>query len=136
MPLPTDARILSTAKEAVAAFDDLNGVHPGFRPAHAKGVILSGVFRPSPEASSLTRAPHATRESTPVTVRCSNFAGIPEIPDNHPQGASPRGCAIRFQLAEHVHTDIVAHSTDGFPVRTGEEFVEFLKALKVSGPEA
>jgi catalase len=36
--------------------------------------------------------------------------------------------AIRFHLAEHTHTDIVAHSTDGFPVHTGEEFLELVRA--------
>jgi catalase len=40
--------------------------------------------------------------------------------------------AIRFQLAEHVHTDIVAHSTDGFPTRTGQEFLELLRAAAAS----
>jgi catalase len=68
-------------------------------------------------------------------VRFSDFAGIPGIPDNHPQ-ASPRGLAIRFYLAEHVHTDIIAHSVDGFPARTAEEFVEFLRAIHESAPDA
>ena len=31
------------------------------------------------------------------------------------------------------HTDIIAHSTPFFPVRTGEEFLEFLHALKAGG---
>jgi catalase len=47
--------------------------------------------------------------------------------------------AVRFHLAAHVHTDIVAHSTDGFPVRTGEEFLAFLRAAAAFGagrPEA
>jgi catalase len=35
--------------------------------------------------------------------------------------------AIRFHLGEHVHTDIIAQSTNGFPARTGEEFLEFLR---------
>lgn len=32
------------------------GVHHGFRPAHAKGLMCVGTFSPSPEASDLTRA--------------------------------------------------------------------------------
>ena len=117
------------------AFDDLNGPHPGFRPAHAKGILLTGKFTPSADAMSLSRAPHLQRSSTPVTVRFSDFAGIPTIPDNDPN-ASPRGIAIRFHLAEHVHTDIIAHSVDGFPARTEEEFIEFLHAAHTSGPNA
>jgi catalase len=98
--------------------------------------MLSGVFQPAAGATALTRAPHVNQESTPVTVRFSNSAGIPQIPDNHPQGASPRGCAIRFHLGDHVHTDIIGHSTDGFPVRTGEDFAEFVNAARTSGPDA
>src|SRR5205823_1172712 len=107
---------------------------PGFRRAHAKGMMCSGVFTPSPEAAKLTRAPHASRPSTPVTVRYSNSTGVPTIPDNDPARSSPRGTAIRFHLAEHDHTDIVAHSINGFPVRTGEEFVEFLRAAAAKSP--
>src|SRR5260221_3012920 len=98
-----------------------------------------GTFSPSPEAAGLTRAPHANRPSTPVTVRYSDSTGVPTIPDNDPARSSPRGMAIRFHLADHVHTDIVAHSTNGFPVRTGEEFLEFLRAAAAFGagkPEA
>ena len=57
---------------------------------------------------------------------------MPAIPDGDPN-ASPRGMAIRFNLAEHVHTDIIAHSVDGFPGRTPEEFLEFLHAVYASG---
>lgn len=57
------------------------------------------------------------------------------IPDNDPN-ARPHGFALRFNLAEHVHTDIIAHSTDGFPTRTGQEFLEFLRAAVASGPAA
>jgi catalase len=66
-------------------------------------------------------------------VRLSDFAGIPTIPDNAAE-ASPRGCAIRFHLGEHSHTDIVAHSVDNFPVRTAEEFGEFLRAVAATTP--
>jgi catalase len=133
MPLPNDEKILALAEDLVHQLDAIFGLHPGFRPVHAKGTMLTGTFRPSPGAASLTRAPHMTRESTPVWVRFSDGTGVPMIPDNDPN-ASPRGCGIRFHLAERVHTDIIAHSTDGFPTRTGEEFLEFLRALASSDP--
>ena len=67
------------AKEVLDAFD-ATGVHPGYRPAHAKGLMCSGTFTPSPEAAKLTHAPHANQPSTPVTVRFSDSTGLPMIP--------------------------------------------------------
>jgi catalase len=135
MPLPSDEKIVQLATDLLAQLDVIFGLHPGFRPAHAKGVMLSGTFAPSREAVSLTCAPHALRASTPVTMRFSNGTGLPLIPDNAPD-ANPRGLATRFHLADHVHTDIVSHSTDGFPVRTGQEFLEFLRAAAAGDPSA
>ena len=136
MPLPNDPKRLAIAEQAIHALDDLNGgVHPGHRPAHAKGSLLAGAFTPTPEAAALSRAPHFHAPSTAVVVRFSDFAGVPAVPDNDPNAASPRGCAIRFQLGEHAHTDIIAHSANGFPVRTAPEFLEFLHAIFTSGPD-
>jgi catalase len=134
MPLPQDERIVALANDLMPQFDQLFGLHPGFRPAHAKGLMLTGTFQPAAQAQSLTRAAHAVRASTPVTVRFSNSTGLPQIPDNVPD-ANPRGLAIRFNLAEHVHTDIVSHSTNGFPTRDGNQFLEFLRAVAASGPD-
>jgi catalase len=120
-------------QQLLDALDALSGPHPGFRPAHAKGAMYSGTFTPSPEAAKLTRAPHAARPSTPVIVRFSDSSGLPAVADNDLQRASPRGVALRFYLADHIHTDIVAHSHNGFPVRTGEEFLEFLRAATAFG---
>ena len=134
MPLPNDERVVALANDLLQVFDQVFGLHPGFRAAHAKGLVLAGTFTPSPGAAALTRAPHVTRPSTKVTVRFSNSTGLPQLPDNAPE-ANPRGLAIRFNLAEHVHTDIVGHSTDGFPVRDGYQFLEFLRAIAASGPD-
>jgi catalase len=137
MPLPTDEKALAFGKDLLGAIDNVfGGPYPGYRAVHSKGALLTGNFAPTSEAASLTRAPHATRSSTPVSVRFSDAAGVPSVPDNDPQGASPRGCAIRFHLADHVHTDIVSHSANGFPTRTAEEFLEFLRAIPASGASA
>jgi len=133
MPLPDDPKLIALSEDLLKQFDAIFGLHPGFRPAHAKGFMLAGTFTPSPDAASLTRAPHIQHESTPVSVRFSNSTGVPLVPDNDPN-ANPRGMAVRFHLAERVHTDIVSHSADGFPVRTGDEFLEFLRALASGDP--
>src|ERR1700694_3643918 len=130
---------LALAEQLLDTLDTLSGLHRGFRPAHAKGLMCSGTFTPSPEAVKLTRAPHASMPATPVTVRYSDSTGLPTIPDNDPKRSGPRGIAVRFHLGDHTHTDIVAHSTNAFPVHTGEEFLEFLRAVAAAGagkPEA
>ena len=105
--------------------------------AHAKGRVLHGTFTPSAEAKSLTKAPQFNGGSVPVIVRFSNSTGIPQIPDNS-KDASPHGIGFRFNLGlkdgKRWHTDIVAHSTPHFPVRTGPEFGEFVKAIGASPP--
>ena len=62
------------AEPIVDALRTAAGPHPGFRPAHAKGLFCVGTFAPAAEAAELTRAPHAARSSTPVTVRCPTRA--------------------------------------------------------------
>lgn len=104
--------------------------------AHAKGKILVGTFTPSAEASKLSRALHFNAPSTKVWLRFSNSTGVPQIPDNVGD-ADPRGLAIRFHLPEvngrRMHTDIITHSVPLFPVRTGAEFLELLRAIGASG---
>src|SRR5260370_514993 len=124
----------SLITDLLGVLDELSGgVHPGFRPAHSKGLMCIGTYSPSPEGARLTRAPHATRPSTPVTVRYSDSTGNPTISDNDLAQSGPRGIAVRFHLADHVHTDIVAHSTNDFPVRTGEEFLELRRGRRRGG---
>jgi catalase len=121
-------------EEVVDALNTLFGHHLGYRPVHAKGILCKGVFRPDAAAASVSRAAHFEGQSVPITVRFSDFAGIPTVPDGDPN-ASPRGMAIRFHLPDGADTDIVAHSYNGFPARTVEEFLEFARALAASGPE-
>ena len=133
MPLPTDEKLLKLSHDVLAQMETIFGLHPGFRPVHAKGMLLQGTFTPTPAAKELSRAQHLNQPQTPVLVRFSDGTGIPLIPDTDPN-ARPWGFAVRFVLGEHLHTDIVSHSTDGFPTHTGAEFFEFLKALAASDP--
>jgi catalase len=128
MPLPNDEKLIALSEEILEEFERIFGPQPGFRPAHAKGQMLTGTFTPSAEAASLTRAQHAVQASTAVTARFSDSTGLPLVPDTD-AGADPRGLAIRFHLAEHVHTDIVAHSANAFPATDGREFLEFLRVV-------
>ncbi len=133
MPLPSDEKLIALSNDLLQQFDKVFGLHPGFRPAHAKGVLLNGTFKPTAAASSLSRAPHLNQPSTRVWVRFSDSTGLPLIPDNNPN-AHPHGCAIRFYLDDRIHTDIIGHSVNAFPVRNGQEFLEFLTALGASDP--
>jgi len=57
MPLPTDEKLLALASNVLAQFDQIFGMHPGFRPAHAKGIMLTGTFTPAATAGEVTKAP-------------------------------------------------------------------------------
>jgi catalase len=122
----------------VALVDALNGVsggpHKGYRANHAKGVMVEGVFTPSPTAAAFSKAPHF-KKSVPVLVRFSDPTGVPNLPDADPN-ASPHGIAIRFTLPDGGITDIVSLSANSFPVATPEDFLAFLQAAGQSGPSA
>jgi catalase len=73
--------------------------------------------------------------AVPVTIRFSDFAGVPAIPDTDPN-ASPRGLAVKFHLPDGTDTDLVTHSYNGFPTATAAEFRDLLLAIAASGPDA
>ena len=56
--MSTSAPPHTVVAQLVETMRVLAGAHPGFRPAHAKGLVCAGTFRPSADARSMTRAPH------------------------------------------------------------------------------
>jgi catalase len=130
---PPAASLPQQIADVVVQLD--GGIHTGFRFMHAKGIVVSGTFAPSPQARSLSRAAHFAGRAVPVTVRFSNAPGVPANADNDP-GSGPRGMAVRFHLPGGGFTDIVSISHNGFVVGTGEDFLAFLKAIAASGPQA
>ncbi|KAM0332469.1 hypothetical protein ACHAQA_002750 [Verticillium albo-atrum] len=131
MPLPTDPKVVETSQGLLDTLHGIFGPHPGIRPAHAKGILLTGVFKPTQEAEALSKAPHFNNPETPIIGRFSSSTGIPQLPDTDPNG-NPRGFAVRFTLAEtprRLHTDIISHSTPFFPAGTGEDALAFFRSV-------
>ena len=122
-------------QQFVDAMNRVFGVHPGFRANHAKGIVVEGSFKASPEAAGLSRAVLFNGSSIPATVRFSDSTGIPNIPDGSAD-ANPHGMAIKFHLPDGSDTDMVINSLKFFPVATGEDFRDLLLALAASPPDA
>jgi catalase len=118
----TPATVVSQLVEAMRA---LAGPHPGFRPVHAKGIVCSGTFRGGPEARAMCRALHFQGQAVPTTMRFANANGNPDVHDGL---ANVRSLAVKFQLPDEKNADILANSVEGFPVRTPEDFLAFLRA--------
>jgi catalase len=122
------------AKQAADLFLQAFGNHPGFRLAHAKGIVCEGTFEPAPAATELCRAVHFSK-SVPVMVRFSDATGMPQIPDGDPN-SNPKGMAIRFKLPGGGIADIVANGQNGFPAGTPSDFVGFLGSFLATRPDS
>jgi catalase len=118
----TSGTVIAQLVEALRA---LAGSHPGFRPAHAKGIVCSGTFRGAPEARRVSRAPHLQGQVVSTVIRFSNASGDPDVHDGL---ANPRALSVKFQLPNGESADVLALSIEGFPVRTPEDFLAFLQA--------
>jgi catalase len=130
--IPAHAQL---ASQIVDALNQTFGTHPGFRANHAKGLVAEGSFQASPQAANWSKAIIFTGQTIPVTVRFSDSGGLPTIPDGDPK-ANPHGMAIKFDLPNGRHTDIVINSLKFFPVATGEDFRDLFLAVSQSPPDA
>ena len=124
-PLPT---------QIVDLANKVDGVHPGYRAFHAKGLVVEGTFKASAAAARLSRATLFNGHSIPVTARFSDGSGMPMVPDGTP--AMPRGIAIKYHLPDGRDTDMVTNSFKFFPVGTAEDFRDLLQAITESPPTA
>ncbi|HZO58802.1 MAG TPA: catalase family peroxidase [Solirubrobacterales bacterium] len=114
-------------EEVVDSINDVSGVHPGHRAAHAKGTLCAGTFTATPAASRLTRAAHMNGDTLRATVRFSNGGGDPRIPDYATEG---RGMAVKLYLEDGGRADMVALTLPVFFARTPEDFLAFTRARK------
>jgi catalase len=132
---PVSAQDATLETQIVDAMNKLDGVHPGFRANHAKGVVAEGAFTAVPDAARLSKAEIFNGNPIPITVRFSNSTGVPNLPDGSPR-ANPHGMAIKFHLPDGGETDMVINSLKFFPVSTGADFRDMLLAVTESPPDA
>ena len=118
IPATASAQLVETMRK-------LAGSHPGFRPVHAKGIVCTGTFRGALDAHRVSRAWHLQGDDVPAILRFSNSSGDPKVHDGL---ANARAVAVKFQLPDGKHADVLALSIEGFPARTPEEFLAFLLA--------
>ncbi len=137
MPTMTTPQMDNTAlaEQAANLFLQAFGNHPGFRLAHAKGIVCQGTFEATSAAKELSRAEHFSGKPVPVTVRFSDATGVPQIPDGDPN-SNPKGMAIAFKLPGGGVTDIVANGQNGFPAGTPADFVGFLGSFLATRPDS
>jgi catalase len=124
----------SVPTQIVDLANKVDGVHPGFRAFHAKGIVVEGHFKASVAAARLSSAMLFNGSSIPVVARFSDGSGMPTVPDGSP--AMPRGIAIKYHLPDGHDTDMVTNSFKFFPVGTGEDFRDLLQAIVASPADA
>ena len=112
-------------KTLVNALESNNGVHPGFRRNHAKGVCVAGYFESSPEARAYSRAQVFNEAKTPVVGRFALPSGNPYAPDS---SVPIRSFAVQFSQANGQQWRTGMNSMPVFPVGTPEAFYQLLKA--------
>jgi catalase len=119
---------LSPAK-IIDTFEEQNGVHPGFRRNHAKGVGASGYFESNGRGTALSKSAVFLPGRVPIIARFAFAGGQPYVADA-PQIV--RSLAVLFQLPDGEEWRTAAINIPVFPVNTPQGFYELMVA---SAPE-
>jgi catalase len=106
-------------------FEHVNGIHPGFRRNHPKGVCVSGHFESNGRGAALSKAKVFLAGQVSIIGRFSLAAGQPYVAD------SPdivRGLAILFKLPDREEWRTAMLNIPVFPVNTAQGFHDLLLA--------
>ncbi|MFL5240705.1 MAG: catalase family peroxidase [Gemmataceae bacterium] len=116
-----------TPAKFVDGFEEVNGVHSGFRRNHAKGVGVSGFFESNGNGVRLSKAVVFREGRVPVLGRFSFNGGQPYAADT-PDAVRGLGLELSLPNGEVWRTAMV--NLPVFPVRTPEAFHELILASK------
>nr|WP_314583691.1 catalase family peroxidase [uncultured Pseudomonas sp.] len=114
-----------TPARVVDVFEHSNGVHPGYRRNHPKGICVAGYFESNGAAAALSRAQVFATGRTPVIGRLALPTGNPYSTDS---AAPIRSFAVQFTQADGQQWRTGMNSMPVFPVGTPAAFVDLLKA--------
>ena len=114
-----------TPARVVDVFEHNNGVHPGYRRNHPKGICVAGYFESSGAAASLSKAEVFASGRTPVIGRLALPTGNPYSPDS---AAPIRSFAVQFTQPNGQQWRSGMNSMPVFPVATPQAFVDLQKA--------
>src|SRR5579862_7174467 len=116
---------LLTADRVMAAFEADDGVHPGFRHNHAKGLCVTGWFESNGQAAALSRAALFKPGRVPVVGRFALGGGMPAIADGP---ASVRSLALQFLPPGDAEWRTGMINIPVLPVRSPQGFYDLLMA--------
>lgn len=108
-------------------FEQVSGLHPGFRRNHAKGVCVTGSFESNGQGVRLSRAVLFQPGQTPVIGRFSLGGGEPYAADT-PNAV--RGLGLQFSMPNGEYWRMAMINLPVFPVSTPEAFYERMIAAK------
>lgn len=114
-----------TPARVVDVFEHNNGIHPGYRRNHPKGICVAGYFESNGAAANLSKAQVFASGKTPVIGRLALPTGNPYSPDS---AAPIRSFAVQFTQANGQQWRSGMNSMPVFPVGTPEAFVDLQKA--------
>jgi catalase len=114
-----------TPAAIINTFESVNGVHPGFRRNHAKGVCVTGYFESNGQGQSLSKALIFLPGRVPIVGRFALAGGQPYASDT-PQNV--RSLAILFKLPDGEEWRTAMINIPLFTVNTPQAFNDFLVA--------
>lgn len=114
-----------TPAHIVNQFERTNGLHPGFRRNHPKGVCFSGWFESDGTGRELSRAKVFAPGRTPIFGRFAIANGQPALPD---MPAVVHSMAVNFTQADGQIWRTGMNGIPVFPVPNVQDFVDQLAA--------
>jgi len=111
----------------IDTMEAVNGVHPGFRRNHAKGVCFTGWFDSNGNGKRVSTARIFEAGRVPVFGRFALAGGMPAIPDG-PEAV--RSMAVNFTLPNGEVWRTGINDIPVFPVKDAEGFRDQLLAVR------